>query len=159
MISATGIAIKHLYLSPGHNFFGRHGQSAGKHPIIERAELQCLAGRGIVGDRFFDFKASYRGQITFFAYEVYEAMCREFSVNDRLPSVFRRNVITAGMDLNALIGEEFEVQGLRFRGTEECRPCHWMNQAFAAGAEEFLKQRGGLRAMILTDGTLRVDPP
>jgi len=30
-----------------------------------------------------------------------------------------------------------------------------MNQAIAAGAEEFLKGRGGLRARILSDGQLR----
>jgi hypothetical protein len=64
--------------------------------------------------------------------------------------------ITRGVDLNALIGNEFEVQGVRFRGTEECRPCYWMDQAFAPGAEKFLKGQGGLRATILTDGTLRV---
>jgi hypothetical protein len=32
-----------------------------------------------------------------------------------------------------------------------------MNQAFAEGAEEALKGRGGLRARILTDGVIRVD--
>jgi len=40
-------------------------------------------------------------------------------------------VITAGVDLNELIGREFEIQGVRFHGTEECRPCYWMEQAFA----------------------------
>jgi MOSC domain-containing protein YiiM len=74
-----------------------------------------------------------------------------------MPSVFRRNVITGGMDLNELIGQEFQIQGVRFRGTEECRPCYWMDQAFAPGANEFLKGRGGLRAVILTDGRLRAN--
>jgi MOSC domain-containing protein YiiM len=60
-----------------------------------------------------------------------------------------------GADLNELIGQDFEVQGLRFHGTEECRPCYWMNRAIAPGAEEFLKGRGGLRAKILSDGKLR----
>jgi MOSC domain-containing protein YiiM len=60
------------------------------------------------------------------------------------------------MDLNSLIGEEFAIQGVRFLGQEECKPCYWMDQAFAAGAEELLRGRGGLRASILTNGTLRV---
>jgi len=51
-----------------------------------------------------------------------------------------------------VIGREFEIQGVRFHGTEECRPCYWMEQAFAPGANEFLKGRGGLRAEILSDG-------
>jgi MOSC domain-containing protein YiiM len=63
-------------------------------------------------------------------------------------------VITRGIDLNELIEEEFELQGVHFLGMEECRPCYWMDQAFAPGAQEFLKGRGGLRAKILSDGKL-----
>jgi MOSC domain-containing protein YiiM len=67
----------------------------------------------------------------------------------------RRNVITRDVDLNELIDQDFEVQGVRFYGTQECSPCYWMDRAIAPGAEKFLKGRGGLRARILTDGTLR----
>jgi MOSC domain-containing protein YiiM len=151
----TPIHVKHLFISPGHNFFGHHGQPAGEHPMLECAEIRCVAGRGIEGDRFFDFKTDYKGQITFFADEVYAQLCAEFGVWDRPPSVFRRNVITAGVELPALIGREFEIQGVRFLGTTESAPCEWMNFAFAPGAEVWLKGRGGLRAKILTDGVLR----
>jgi MOSC domain-containing protein YiiM len=68
-------------------------------------------------------------------------------------------VITLGTDLNALIGVEFEIQGVRFAGTGESAPCEWMNLAFAPGAEEFLKGKGGLRAKILSTGILRKDNP
>lgn len=152
------IRVRHLYISPGHNFFGHHGRLPGENRIIEAPAIECLAGRGIRGDRFLDYKEGYKGQITFFAGEVYRALCDELGVRDRAVSVFRRNVITEGVDLNELIGVEFEIQGVRFRGTEECRPCYWMDQAFGPGAEEALKGRGGLRAVILTDGMLSVDP-
>lgn len=156
MSDVTLIRIKHLFISPGHNFFGHHGQEPGEHPMRECNEIKCVAGRGIEGDRFFDFKENYKGQVTFFANEVYEQLCAEFGVWDRPASVFRRNIITVGVDLPALIGKEFEVQGVRFAGTAESAPCEWMNVAFAPGAEERLKGSGGLRAKILTDGTLRV---
>lgn len=160
-MSTTGapIHIKHLYLSPGHNFFGRHEQPAGENPMIERTELRVFAGRGIEGDRFFDFKPDYKGQITFFADEVHEDLCARLGIWDRPPSVYRRNVITRGVDLNELIGREFEVQGVRFFGTGECTPCYWMDRAFGDGAEVALQNRGGLRARILSDGVLRVDAP
>lgn len=147
-------AIRHLYISPGHNFFGHHGQPAGKSPLFEVAELECVAGRGIRGDRFFDYRENYKGQITFFAFEVYEALCNALRTFDWPPSVFRRNVVTDGLDLNALIGEEFEIQGVHFRGIEECKPCYWMDQAFAPGAEQFLRGQGGLRAVILNHGKI-----
>jgi MOSC domain-containing protein YiiM len=154
---ARCVQIRQLYVSPGHNFFGHYGQPPGENVIISVPEIECVAGRGILGDRFFDYKPGYRGQITFFEMEVFAAISHEFGVRDKAPSVFRRNVITEGSDLNSLIGVEFEIQGLRFRGEEECRPCHWMNGAFGPGAEQFLKGRGGLRAVILKGGKLRVD--
>jgi len=149
------VKIAHLYVSHGHNFFGHHGRPAGTNPTVACDEIQCVAGRGIVGDRFFDNKPNHAGQITFFALETYEALCRTLNVQDKEPAVFRRNVITSGVDLNEWIGEEFEIQGVHFRGVEECKPCHWMDETFTVGAEKFLKGQGGLRAMILTDGKLR----
>lgn len=150
------IRIQHLYVSPDHNFFGHHEQPAGAHPMLEVPELRCLAGRGIEGDRFLDFKPDYKGQITFFAQEIYEDLCARLDVWDKPPSVFRRNVITSGVDLNTLIGREFAIQGVRFLGVAECAPCHWQDGAFAAGAEDALQSHGGLRAKILSDGILRV---
>jgi MOSC domain-containing protein YiiM len=119
--------------------------------------VECVASRGLQGDRYFDFKDDYKGQVTFFEHEVFERICEQFGELGRTPDVFRRNIITRGVDLNSLIGTEFEVQGVRFLGTQEAAPCHWMNQAFAEGAEEALKGHGGLRAKILTDGVLRRD--
>jgi MOSC domain-containing protein YiiM len=156
---AECVEVRQLYIAAGHNFFGRHGQPAGQNSIVEVPEVECVAGRGLRGDRFFDYKENYKGQITFFAAETYEAICRELGVHDKPPSVFRRNVMTAGVDLNELIGQEFKIQGVSLRGTEECRPCYWMDQAFAPGANEFLKGRGGLRAVILSNGILRATAP
>jgi MOSC domain-containing protein YiiM len=150
------VEIAHLYISPGHNFFGHHGKPADAHPIFEVPAIECIAGRGIRDDRFFDYKDAYKGQVTFFAEETYQALSREFGLTNKPPSVFRRNVITRDQDLNQLIGAEFEVQGVSFAGVEECRPCYWMDQAFAPGTEKFLRGRGGLRARILTDGPIRV---
>ena len=48
--------------------------------------------------------------------------------------------------IGTLVGAEFEVQGVRFVGTEECKPCYWMDSALGPGAENWLKGRGGLRA-------------
>lgn len=148
--------IRHLYLSPGHNYYGHHGKPASHHIIHEVKSLKCIAGRGIEGDRFYDYNPDYKGQITFFALETYDALCAALNIFDKSTSVFRRNVITSGMDLNSLINQEFEIQGIRFAGTEEAKPCYWMNQAFGSGAEDFLKGQGGLRARILTDGVLKL---
>lgn len=155
MAASPQLRLQRLFLSPGHNFIGHHGGPAGEHPVVEVDALRCLAGRGIEGDRFLDHKDDYKGQITFFAEEVWERLSERFQITDRGPEVFRRNVLTRGQDLNALIGQRFTVQGVDFLGTEECRPCYWMEQAFCVGAEAALRGFGGLRARILTDGILR----
>ena len=127
--------------------------------MIEVPVIECVAGRGIRDDRYFDFKDDYKGQITFFSLEIFEKLCGAFELQDCAPAAARRNVITRGVDLNELIGREFEVQGVSLCGTQECAPCYWMNGAFAPGAKEFLKGRGGLRAKILSDGGLRSNSP
>ena len=147
--------IPHLYISPGHNFFGHHGKEPSNHPIQEVDQIDCVAGEGIKGDRFFGFRENYKGQITFFAEEVYDELCAKLGIWDRPPGVFRRNVITRGVVLNDLIGQTFEVQGVQFFGWEECRPCYWMDRAFGPGAEAALKGNGGLRASIVRNGVLR----
>jgi len=151
------IRVVQLFISPGHNFFGHHEQPAGEHPLVEVQEVECVAGKGLFGDRFFDFKDNYKGQITFFASEVFADVCSQVGTAGKSPGVTRRNVITAGVDLNTLIGKTFEVQGVQFEGVSECSPCYWMNGAIGPGAEAALQGRGGLRARILTDGVLRVN--
>jgi MOSC domain-containing protein YiiM len=148
--------IRHLFVSTGHNYFEHHGRAPGENPMTEAEAIHCVAGKGIVGDRFFYYRNGRKGNITFFEEETYQALCLELGVWDRGPEVFRRNVITRGVGLNELVGVEFEVQGVRFSGDEESRPCYWMDYAFAPGAENALKGRGGLRATILSDGVLRL---
>ena len=137
--------IRHLFISPGHNFFGRHGQAAGEHTLCTMNEIECVAGHGLSGDRFYDYGDNYKGQITFFASEVFEDVCRRLGVQMKSPSVARRNVVTAGIDLNSLIGKlhhpgrgvrrGLRMQALLLDGLRNC-----------AGGGKALQGRGGLRA-------------
>jgi len=149
--------VRHIFISPGHNFFGHHGQPAGENPIVEVPEVECIAGYGLKGDRFYGYRPDYKGQITLFATEIVEAVRHEFNVPELSPAAFRRNVITEGVELNALIGQKFTLQGVELEGMEECRPCYWMDQAVAPKTEDWLKGRGGLRCRILSDGVIRKD--
>jgi len=157
MLTSIQIRIAGIFISPGHNFFGHNEQPPGTHPTVAVPEVECVAGQGLMGDRFFAHKEDFKGQVTLFSQEVFEDVCRALGVTGKSPGVTRRNLITHGVDLNALIGSEFEMQGVHFCGVAECSPCHWMNQAIGPGAEAALQGRGGLRAKILTNGRLRVD--
>lgn len=148
--------IEKIFISPGHNYYGHNGREPDAFPLREVERVECVAGHGLRGDRFYDYKDDYKGQITFFAQETFDQLSAAFPQAERSPGVLRRNVIVSGVDLIALIGQEFELQGVRFRGTVHCKPCHWMNRAFAPGTEDWLMDnKGGLRARILTDGWLK----
>lgn len=148
------IEIKAIYISNGHDFKGRHGQVRLDHGIQKVENVECVAEKGLVGDRYFDYKENFKGQVTFFDWDVYERIKRDFNLPNLEPSVFRRNVITSGVELNTLIGQRFQIQGIEFEGSEEARPCYWMDEAVAEGVEDALKGFGGLRARILSSGTL-----
>ena len=128
-IPASG-RIEGIYLAAGHSYFGRHGKDAAAFPMVAASEAECIAGKGLFGDRFFEHKSAYKGQVTFFALEVYQRLEETLPRSHGSPEIFRRNIITSGIDLNRLIGKRFRLQGLLFEGMEECRPCYWMNRAW-----------------------------
>lgn len=159
LCQASAMRVLRIFISPGHNFVGHFGRPAGKHQLMEVPVVNCVAGMGLFGDRYFGHREGYKGQVTFFSKEVLEALSRELPVGPLHPGVHRRNILVEGVDLDAWIGKEFEVQGVRFVGTEEARPCAWMNEAIGPGAESWLSGRGGLRARILTNGSLSAALP
>jgi MOSC domain-containing protein YiiM len=148
--------IRQIFISPGHNYFGHHGRAPDDYPLVEVQKIECVAGHGIRGDRFYDYRDDYKGQITFFSFEVFERLAGHFGLTDKSAGAVRRNVVVSGADLNELIGQEFSIQGIRLLGTAHCRPCYWLDQAIAPGAEKFLEGNGGLRAQILSDGVIAV---
>ena len=149
------VFIRKIFISEAHNFRGHHGQPPGTHEARSVDRVECVAGRGLRGDRYFDLKPDFKGQITFFDRRTFKALCEHLGMEGEEKNL-RRNVVVEGLDLHRLIGQRFSLQGVEFEGSEECRPCYWMDEAFQAGAEEFLKGCGGLRARILADGFLKV---
>ncbi|MEZ5274938.1 MAG: molybdenum cofactor biosysynthesis protein [Opitutaceae bacterium] len=153
------VVLHSLLICPEHVYVGHHGGPSGTEPMVERDSVECVAGRGLVGDRYHAREKGHGKQITFFDLAVHRDLCRQF---DRKPDggteVYRRNVVIEGVDLNDLIGQRFRIGEVRFEGVEECRPCYWMDEAFGPGAEEAMRGRGGLRARILESGTLELGP-
>ncbi|RYD19677.1 MAG: MOSC domain-containing protein, partial [Verrucomicrobiaceae bacterium] len=128
------------------------------HGILGLREVECVAGMGLKGDRYFGFKPDFKGQVTFFDAAMADAVRQQFSLPDLPNSAFRRNLVVRGADLSAWAGKRFRFQGVEFEGSEECKPCYWMDQVAAPGTEAFLTGgfRGGLRARVLSEGILRV---
>ena len=108
-VVTPSLVVHGLFVSPGHNFFGHHGGPAGTQPTLAVDALDCVAGRGVRGDRFFDYEPDYKGQITFFSLEIFDALRRELGLLEARPKQARRNFLLSGVDLNRLVGVEFEL--------------------------------------------------
>ena len=159
-----------LVTSPGHSYWFHSKDPAdgvGPHPTLTHDEVEIVAEQGIVGDRFYGKVSQLNSAVSFVAAEAVEEVARELGLADRGrdaldPVLMRRNVVTRGIDLNALRHQRFELrQGdvvLRFEADGETAPCAWMDWALAEGARDLLRGRGGLRATPLTSGVLRVGP-
>lgn len=149
------IEIHQLYLSEGHDFKGRYGKGRLRHGVRAVEEVECVAGKGLKGDRYFGYADDYKGQVSLIALEAIGELQQELGTAIDDLSRFRRNVVVSGVDLNALVGVAFKIGGLRFYGTEQCKPCFWMNESIGEGALVAMEGRGGLRCRILDSGTLR----
>lgn len=167
MTAATGAAeheveVVALVVSPGHNYYfhGRPEGGVGPHLTSYPDQVDVVAGQGIVGDRFYGRASRLRAAVSFVAAEAVAAAAADLGGGPLDPRLLRRNVVVRGMDLVALREQEFTLQqdgvALVFVGGRETAPCAWMDAVLAPGARAGLRGRGGLRAMPLTSGPLRV---
>lgn len=150
------ITIHDLYISSGHDFKGRHGMERLDHGNTPVPSVECIEGKGLVGDRYFGYKDDFKGQMTFISLEAIRSVERELGQEIQDRSLFRRNAVASGADLNSLVGKTFVLGDVRFYGTEQCAPCYWMDRAIGEGALAAMENRGGLRCRILTSGTLEL---
>lgn len=157
-VSEWDAGLRHIYISGGHDYWGRQGEGRMQHGVTELDEVECVAGMGVRGDRYFGYRKDFKGQATFFDEAVVEDLRAMFKLPKLPASVFRRNFIVRGVELGEWLGKRFRFQGVEFEGAQECKPCQWMDRAVEPGTLDFMKQkfRGGLRTKIVTSGILRV---
>ena len=130
-------------------------------PMQSIATGTAVAGRGLEGDRYFKQTGTYSNlpgtgrEVTLIESEAVVALAREYDI--QLPSgLARRNIVTRGIALNHLVGKTFSVGAAVLRGMRLCEPCLHMEKLAINGAARGLIHRGGLRAEIVTSGTIRV---
>jgi MOSC domain-containing protein YiiM len=116
---------------------------------IERVDaVHAEAGAGLEGD--------YHGDLTLIAAEALEGL-REDTGIELAGHVTRRNVLTRGIDLNALVGQRFSVGSVEAVGVELAEPCTKLRRLSGEpGVLRGLVHRGGLRADVLRDGRIAV---
>ena len=121
------------------------------------SEARAEADVGLRGDRYA-YPINRRSpdyQVTLIELEQIESFVRASGL-PLAPPEPRRNLVTQGVDLNALCGRRFTVGEAELEGIELCEPCSLFAQRTHAQVVKFFVHKGGLRARIVTGGVIRV---
>jgi MOSC domain-containing protein YiiM len=112
--------------------------------------VRAVAGQGLQGDRYFFADGAGSGE----ALTLIEAEALEDVGLTGVQS--RRQVVVRGSGLNDLVGKRFRVGEVGCLGVELCEPCRHLQSLTRPGIIKDLIHRGGLRADILSGGTISV---
>ena len=138
-----------------------HIAPTGAAPMKSVTNAKAVAGRGLEGDRYYTKLGTYSNQagsgrdVTLIEIEAINGLKRDYEVqlDSGQP---RRNIVTRGVALNHLVEQEFRIGDVVLRGTRLCEPCAHMEKLTVKGTMRGLVHRGGLRAEIISGGSIRV---
>tara|TARA_B110000858_G_scaffold77483_1_gene89795 strand:- start:34212 stop:34685 length:474 start_codon:yes stop_codon:yes gene_type:complete len=129
----------------------------------ETTGAELIAGQGIKGDRYHQraLKLLAAGEqvqsnhISLISKEELDGFLERNNAEINYAD-FRRNVLTSGIDLYALIGKKFRLGSALCQGVEDCAPCAFLAATVHRAVLPDLQKKAGLRAIILEDGDLKV---
>jgi MOSC domain-containing protein YiiM len=133
-----------------------------KGALESAASARAVEGKGLEGDRYAAGAGTFSTwpgggkHVTLIEEEALEAIALESKME--LPAASaRRNLTTRGVPLNHLVGKQFRVGAVTLAGIRLCEPCeHMEGLSGVPGVRAALLHRGGLRAVIVSGGELRV---
>jgi MOSC domain-containing protein YiiM len=127
---------------------------------VEEATLD--PGRGLVGDRYYreagtfseKLKGTRDSEITLIESEEIERFNEEQNLALGLGDL-RRNIVTRAVRLNDLVGRRFRLGDALLEGLRLCEPCAHLARTVTPQVLPGLVHRAGLRACILSGGTVK----
>jgi MOSC domain-containing protein YiiM len=126
-----------------------------------RASVRAIEGVGLQGDRYAPGRGAFsrwpgaRRQVTLVMVEALAAAEAAFDVS-LSNGEHRRNIVVAGVPLEALVRRRFRVGEAVMEGVQVCAPCRYLVRVTGQPAVfDALVGRGGLRAQVLEGGRVR----
>jgi hypothetical protein len=118
--------------------------------------VRVLPGVGVEGDRYVSGRGTFPSGRPGSALTLIEAEVCESFEPPLTPEEHRRNLVTRGVRLNGMVGQDFVIGSVRCRGIRLCEPCATMQRYSGRPILRPLVHRGGLRADVLEPGQIRV---
>jgi len=120
-------------------------------PMLTKEEVELVAERGIVGDRYL---FSGNRQVTLIQAE-HLPVIAALTGGAVTPELVRRNVVVSGVNLLSLQKQRFAIGGAILIGTGACAPCEKMEVALGVGGFQAMRGHGGICARIERSGVIR----
>ncbi len=130
-------------------------------PMQSVAQVVAHSGLGLEGDRYQRGLGYYSNRpfpaggrhLTLIEIEILEALKQEVGISFEAHEC-RRNIVTRGISLNNLVGKQFTLGSILCEGVALCEPCTYLEELTGKAVLEPLVHRGGLRARLVTGGTI-----
>ena len=115
--------------------------------------VQLTPADGVIGDHYSSRTGAARG-VTLIEQECLEAIFSYLGADPPDPMLLRRNIVTAGINLDALRDRRFQVGGAVLEYTGLCHPCSRMEALLGPGGYNAVRGKGGITARVLEGGTV-----
>jgi MOSC domain-containing protein YiiM len=126
-------------------------------PMRQVPSVEAVAGVGLAGDRYASGGGTWaqypalEKQVTLIDRDDVAVVAAETS--SRLtPGDTRRNLVTTGIDLPALVGRWFTVGDALLFGMKRCPPCTHLERLTGVRLVKAMVHRGGINAAVFVGG-------
>jgi MOSC domain-containing protein YiiM len=129
-------------------------------PMRRVPSARLVAGRGLEGDRYAAGGGTWseypdlEKQLTLIDRDDVAAVARETGAA-LAPGATRRNLVTTGIELPALVGGWFAVGDALLFGMKRCPPCTHLERLTGVRLVKAMVHRGGINAAVFAGGEIR----
>jgi MOSC domain-containing protein YiiM len=124
-------------------------------PIVVLEETHAQIG-GLLQDRYNKGNSEGKRQVTLIQHEHLQAVASFLGREKIDPSLVRRNIVVKGINLNALIGQQFSIGEAILEMTGFCHPCKQMEENLGKGGYNAMRGHGGITCRVLREGKIKV---
>lgn len=132
---------------------------AAAEPMRRVPSVQAIAGLGLAGDRYalgggtWARYPALEKQVTLIDRAAVAELAAELGA-EFTPGHTRRNLVTSGIDLPALVGHWFTVGGALLFGMKRCPPCAHLERLTGLRLVKAMVHRGGINAAVFAGAEL-----
>lgn len=126
-------------------------------PMQSLSCVEAVTDSGLAGDRYANANLRRGPDYQLTLIEIENIRAFEEATGHALSlDAPRRNIVTCGTSLNALVGYRFSLGPVLAQGLELCEPCGLFKKRTHPEALRFFVGKGGLRVRILAGGVITV---